>query len=140
MARTVHEFKAKHDPATIIADLRAELEEAKNRQHTSEMLREWIGNAKAALHELRPPKWMDAPKKAGAPGVPTIQLSDFHWGEYVDPQQIGGVNAFNLTIARQRLVNVIHGTIKLARILSPKMDYPGIVAPLLWRHDLWVNS
>ena len=130
-ARTAADFKAAHDPATIISALRAELEEAKSQQHTSETLREWIGSAKAATNELQMPKWMDQPKSAGAPGVPTIQLSDFHWGEYVDPKQIGGVNAYNLVIARKRLETVIHGAIKLARILSPDMQYPGIVAPLL---------
>jgi hypothetical protein len=131
MGKTLGDFKTKHDPETIISGLRAELAEAKGRADTAEVLREWIGSTKVALEELQLPKWLDAPKAAGVPGVPTIQLSDFHWGEYVDPKQIGGVNSFNLTIARQRLETVIQGAIKLSRILSPEMKYPGVVTPLL---------
>jgi hypothetical protein len=131
MSKTLSEFKTKHDPDTIIAGLRAELAEARGRADTAEVLREWIGSTRMALQESQLPKWLDTPKSTGAPGVPTVQLSDFHWGEYVDPKQIGGVNSFNLTIARRRLETVIHGAIKLSRILSPEMEYPGIVAPLL---------
>jgi len=131
MKRTIEEFKAAHDPATIINSLRAELAEAKGRADTAEILREWIGSAKQTLEKMEPPKWLSTPKKAGAPGVPTIQLSDLHWGEVVKPEQIGGVNSYNLAIARRRLEHVVQSAIKLSRILSPKMDYPGVVVPLL---------
>ena len=52
MVRTVNEFKAKHDPATIITDLRRELGEAKSRADSAETLREWIGTTKLALNEI----------------------------------------------------------------------------------------
>lgn len=125
------DLAAKHNPAVIIADLRAELAEAKSRADSSEILREWIGSARLALADASVPKWVSAAKKFGAPGVPTIQLSDLHWGEKVKPEQIGGVNAYNLAIARKRLAHVVQSAIKLARILSPEMEYPGIIAPLL---------
>jgi hypothetical protein len=48
----------------------------------------------------------------------------------VHPAQINGVNTFNLTIARRRLADTINSAVKLARIISPKFDYPGIVIPL----------
>jgi hypothetical protein len=131
MAKTLKDFKTAHDPTTIIADLQAQLKEAKSRADTADLVREWIGSAQEALTQVEPPKWLSEPKKVGAPGVPTIQLSDFHWGEVVKPEQIGGVNQFNLKIARQRLEHVIQGAIKISRILSPEMAYPGIVAPLL---------
>lgn len=130
-ARTVSDFKAKHDPKTIISGLRAELAEAKSQAESADMLREWIGSAKLQLNELDAPKWTVSPKQSGAPGVPVIQLSDFHWGERVDPRQIGGVNAFNLAIARRRLETTVRGAVKLARILSPDMRYPGVVVQLL---------
>jgi predicted phosphodiesterase len=131
MARTAADFRAKHDPDTIIAQLRSELAEAKTRADTAEALREWVGTAKLELAELQLPKWISAPKAAGAPGVPTVQLSDFHWGERVDPAQIGGINAFNLAIAQRRLKTVISGAIKLARILDPERRYPGVNVQLL---------
>jgi hypothetical protein len=130
MARTAQEFKAKHDPDTIIAGLKAELEEAKSEAILADALREYVGTAKLALNELQLPKWVSAPKTAKAPGVPKLFLSDFHWGEQVRREQVGGVNAFNIAIAQRRLRAVIDTTIALAKILSPDMAYPGIVVPL----------
>lgn len=130
MPRTAADFKAKHDSKTIIADLKRELQEARGEAQTAEALREFLGTAKLAVHELDIPKWLFAPKQAGAPGVPTVMLSDLHWGERVKREQVGGVNEFNLAIARRRLRAVIEGAIKLARILDPDMRYPGIVLPL----------
>lgn len=131
IGKSLEQFKVAHDPETIIAALRAELADAKSRADTAEVMRQWIGSTKAALTDLPIVKWLDAPKKAGALGVPTVQLSDLHWGEVVKAEQIGGVNSYNLTIARRRLEYVVHGAIKLARMLSPEMDYPGVVVPLL---------
>lgn len=127
---TIADLKVQHDPATIIAGLRRELEEARTEASSAEVLREYVGTAKLALTELQLPKWVYAPKSAKAPGVPKIFLSDFHWGENVRREQVGGVNAFNLAIAQRRLRAVIETTIALSKILSPEMDYPGIVAPL----------
>lgn len=130
MSRNAAEFLAKHDAKTIIADLKRELQEAVSRADTADAMREWIGTAKLATHELDIPKWAVAPKKAGAPGVPVVMLSDLHWGERVRKEQIRGVNEYNLAIARRRLRTVIEGAIKLSRILDPDMRYPGIVLPL----------
>ena len=130
MAKTVADFKAAHDPATIIADLRAELSEAKSRADTAEIMREYIGSVKLETDKLNLPAWVSAPKQAKAPGVPKLFLSDLHWGEVVKASQIGGVNSYNLTVARRRLRNVIETTIALCKILDPEMRYPGIVMPL----------
>lgn len=130
MARTAAEFKTAHDPATIISDLKADLAEAKTHAATADTLREWLGVAKQETNQLAMPAWLKAPKITGSPGVPTIQLSDFHWGEKVDPKQIGGVNEFDLKIARYRLKTVVQSGIKLAQMLSPEMKYPGVVVHL----------
>jgi predicted phosphodiesterase len=129
--KTLGDALAKHDPMTIIANLQAELSEAKSHAATAETLREWIGSAQLSLNELQLPRWVSEPKSAGAPGVPTLQLSDLHWGERVDPKQIGGVNEYSLATARRRLTTVVSGAVKLARILSPEMRYPGIVVQCL---------
>lgn len=131
MAKTLTDFRAQHDPQTIIANLQSDLAEAKSHAVTADVLREWIGTTKLALAELNLPKWVDSPKLSGAPGVPTLQLSDLHWGEIVKASQIGGVNEYSLSIARRRLETVVKGAVKLARILSPEMKYPGIVVQLL---------
>lgn len=129
MARTLKDFKKSHDPDTIIAVLRKELEEAKSESNTAEVLREYVGTATLAVNELQVPAWLHQPKTAKAPGVPKLMLSDLHWGEQVRREQVGGVNAFNIAIAQRRLRTVIETTISLAKILSPQMEYPGIVVP-----------
>jgi len=128
--KTLDEFKAKHDSATIIAGLKKELEEARTVASTAEVMRDYVGTAKLAVQELQLPKWVYEPKTAKSPGVPKLMLSDLHWGEMVRPEQIGGVNAYNLTIAHKRLKTVVDTTIALCKILDPAMSYPGIVVPL----------
>lgn len=86
---------------------------------------------KAEKHVVKPPKWLikSTPAK-GAPGVPTIFLSDFHWGEVVDEQAVNGINKYDRNIALKRFKNVIETTIDLCtnHMVNPK--YPGIVVPL----------
>lgn len=130
MAKTLEDFKSKHDPATIIAGLRRELDEARTVQSTAEVLREYLGTVRLNTNELDLPKWVHEPKTAKSPGVPKLMLSDLHWGEQVRPEQIGGVNSYNLTIARRRLRATIDTTIHLCRIFDSEMRYPGIVLPL----------
>jgi hypothetical protein len=130
MATKLNDLKVKHDPKTIIATLAKELTEARSEAATAEALRELIGTAKLDVANLELPKWVSAPKKAGAPGVPKVMFSDIHHGENVRRSQIGGVNEFNVAISRRRLRTVFETTINLCRILSPEMEYPGIVIPL----------
>ena len=75
------------------------------------------------------PAWtISAPKSSkGLPGVPTLFLSDLHWGEVVDPKQIGGVNAYSLKVARERLRLVVANTVELLRKHMVNPRYPGIV-------------
>lgn len=130
MARVVKDWKKVHDPATVIAALKAELTAARSEATTADVMREYVGTAKLSVNELQLPKWAYTPKTATAPGVPKVMLSDLHWGEKVRSEQIGGVNSYNLAIARQRLRTVIETVIALCKILDPTMGYPGIVCPL----------
>lgn len=129
--KTLKDFKAKHDPITIIARLEAELRASNEQLGLEAAIKELLGNTALRLDAIEAPAWTTAvPRKDSSPGVPTLFLSDLHWGERVDPAQIGGVNTFNLDIAQRRLRHTVETAISLLRILSPKMDYPGIVLPL----------
>jgi hypothetical protein len=131
MAKTLQDFKAQHDPATIILNLRAELAQAKAESINATVIREIIGTAKLEAEKLSIPTWVTKPAvTSDAPGVPGLMLSDLHWGERVKREQVNGVNEFDLTIARRRLKTVIDKTIKLLKILDPGMRYPGIVVKL----------
>ncbi len=129
--KTVADFKAKHNPATIIKRLESDLAEVSAQLGVENAIKELLGTTVLELNSMRPPKWLEAAKhKASSPGVPTIFLSDLHWGEVVNPREIGGVNEYNLEIARKRLKYTVNTAVYLCSILSPKMDYPGIVCPL----------
>lgn len=131
MGKGRSELHAAHNLELKVADLTRELTEAKSEAVTASAIRELIGTSRQKVEVLQVPDWTLKPKAAGAPGVPTVQLSDFHWGENVRPEQIGFVNTFNIEVARRRLRRVIEGAIKLARILDPEMRYPGICMPLV---------
>jgi hypothetical protein len=130
LRKKISDLKAQHDPATIIATLRAELIEARTMATTADIMREYVGTAKLMVNELQLPKWVYEPRKAKSPGVPKIMLSDLHWGERVRKEQVGGVNEYSLAIAHRRLRTVIETTISLSKILDPTMSYPGIIIPL----------
>ena len=85
------------------------------------------------LAEMKPriPAWLLATRPAhGSPGVPTLLLSDLHWGEVVDPTQIGGVNEYDLQIASARLRRVVETAVDLLKNHMASPDYPGIVLAL----------
>lgn len=82
------------------------------------------------LAEMKPriPAWLLASGAAhGTTGIPTLMLSDLHWGEVVDPDQIGGVNEYNLEIASARLRRVVETAIELLFEHMAAPSYPGIV-------------
>ena len=131
MSKTLGEFKAKYDPATIIARLEGELRRATAESADATAIKQLIGTLDDTLTKSAPPTWLEAPLvKPSSPGVPTLFLSDLHWGEVVRKAQIGGVNSFNLSIAHARMEHTIETAISLLRILDKGMDYPGIVVPL----------
>lgn len=85
------------------------------------------------LAEMKPrvPAWLMSSRPAhGSPGVPTLLLSDLHWGEVVDPTQIGGVNTYNLEIASARLRRVVETAVDLLKNHMASPEYPGIVLAL----------
>jgi hypothetical protein len=86
---------------------------------------------KMAEAHVEAPKWLisnRATKKS--PGVPTLFASDLHWGEVVDPSQIGGVNEYDMAIANRRLRRMVEVTIDLLNNHMVNPEYPGIVFAL----------
>lgn len=74
-----------------------------------------------------PPKWVLKNPGKGLTGVPMTLWSDWHWGEVVNPAEVGGVNTFNRTVAKQRLKLLVESTIDLCFNHMTNPDYPGIV-------------
>lgn len=130
-ARDLKAFRDSHDPTVKIAKLEAELKAAMQESADAAAIKRLIGTAMAALDKYSPPTWsVTAPKGRSSPGVPTLFLSDLHWGEIVRGSQVGGVNQYSLATARQRLHKTVETAVELCGILDPQMRYPGIVVPL----------
>ena len=114
----------------VIASLRKQLREAQ----AGSTLEHW---AKSVIHrvdeqamERRPAPWLREPRAGlSDAGIPTLLLSDIHWGEVVRSDEIGGINAYDMPIARERLRSVVN---KAAELLRDHVvgDYPGIVVNL----------
>lgn len=74
-----------------------------------------------------PPEWIGHTPPKELPGVPMTMWSDWHWGEKVDPSQIGGKNKFNHAIAAKRVKRLVDNTLDLTLHHMVRPQYPGIV-------------
>jgi hypothetical protein len=84
----------------------------------------------AAGAELQPPMWLSpkAPKKSAATLV--VMLSDTHFDEVVNPDEMEGLNAYNRQIAVLRLQRWAENVVKLARHYLSGVTYDGVVVIL----------
>jgi predicted phosphodiesterase len=78
-----------------------------------------------------PPKWLNQEPGKSSTGIPIITLGDWHIGETVDPDQVGGVNKFNREIAKRRVRNLAHAVDDLCFNHMTNPNYPGAVVLLL---------
>lgn len=110
--------------------LKAELKKAVRAELTAEKVRTEIFGV--AEHSPTPPNWLGvnlAERDHSGPGTPMVMWSDWHWAEVVRKNEVGGVNQFNLEIARSRVKRLVSKTIKLAfnhQVVGVN-GYPGIV-------------
>jgi len=124
------EFKNEH--AIDVARLRRERDAA---VHEAANVREQLDNALRALNVVErteqgtidPPKWLmpNAPKQKAATLV--VMLSDTHFDEVVNPDEVDGLNAYNRAIAELRLERWTQNVIKLSRHYLSGMKYDGCV-------------
>lgn len=78
-----------------------------------------------------PPKWVtDTSKVSKSSGVPMVFWSDWHYGEVVNKEEVGGVNEFNKEIADKRIELLVNRTIDLCMNHMTNPKYPGIVVAL----------
>lgn len=65
-------------------------------------------------------------------GIANLMLSDLHLDEVIDPDQVGGCNAYNRVIALQRLKRCIERTIRVSQQCFAGITYEGI--------QVWLNG
>jgi hypothetical protein len=117
--------------AAKVKQLEAALKASSQRSTDLDIIKGVIGAMASKAAEYQPPEWTISPAtKAHHHGVPTLFLSDLHWGEVVHPSQINGVNQYNVRIAKERLRTCVERAVSLLRIISPDLKFPGIVVPL----------
>lgn len=109
------------------ADLKRQLKERVAEEDTAARIREVIWKLEA--HDPKPPKWLSASGKNGFRGMPMVLASDWHYGEVVRPEEVGGVNEFNSEIAAKRIKRMTNTVIDLAfnHMGRAKTVYPGLV-------------
>jgi hypothetical protein len=111
-----------------IRKLERELRERVQINDNAEKIRKEILGLEAYSPE--PPKWLNVKPSGKTTGVPLLLLSDWHWGEMVDPDQTAGMNAFNRRIAKQRVKILRDATHDLCLHHMTNPVYPGIVVCL----------
>lgn len=128
MAKKLGDLRAKHDIGTVVGNLEKELAQTKAEID----MQSFVGKILGTLDlDKTLPAWPTAKVvDGGSPGIPTLFLSDLHWGERVYKEQVRGVNEYTLKIAHDRLEHTVNTAMHLLKILDDKMRYPGIVVPL----------
>ncbi len=75
---------------------------------------------------LAPPVWLTPKTTArGKNAIPSLLLTDVHWGETVWPEQIGGVNKYTVEIATLRVREAFEGAVKLCHHYLSGVNYEG---------------
>lgn len=67
---------------------------------------------------------------AGSPGVPVLMLSDIHFGEVVNSEEVYNSNSFDVATCKVRVRHVFETAVSLLKVHMAKPDYPGIVLVL----------
>ena len=74
--------------------------------------------------------WSQKHHKPGSPGTPVLMLSDVHYGEVVDAEQVYNSNSFDIAICERRVKHVFETATYLLKDCFAKPDYEGIVLVL----------
>jgi hypothetical protein len=110
----------------IVAELKAEVKYLKKELLMTEDIRKYIFE----LRDKRPkyPTWLLNTKlsKGSVHGVPTLLLSDWHFGEVIKAQQVFGVNEFNDKVEDRRVRTLAQNAVDICTVHLPS-KYPGLV-------------
>jgi hypothetical protein len=82
-----------------IARLKKQLRESYREQNLAKEIREKAFNLSSM--PLDPPLWLSG-NPDNINGIPTLFISDWHWGESISESEVSFKNSFNIEIARQR--------------------------------------
>jgi len=112
-----------------LVEARREINRRSAERESAEKVRTEVFNL--ADYSPEPPKWLNKEPGKSSSGIPLICLNDWHWGETVDPDQVGGVNKFSRRIARQRVHTLFDTVNDLCFHHMTNPNYPGAVVAIL---------
>jgi hypothetical protein len=126
-----------------VAGLRSEVEAEEAKERESRQLRTALDRRLAEITDLRkqlgllqsieqtvlaPPKWVRTPTaRRGRKAIVTLQLTDTHFDEVVNPAEVAFINAYDRAIAEQRLRRWVDRSIILARDYMAGIEIEGAV-------------
>jgi hypothetical protein len=124
-----HALKGQPDLTKQVRDLKSRVRVLEDSALTDERIEREILGLREGSSE--PPGWLLETQRAKkGPGVPTLFATDWHWGERVEPSEIGGVNRYNVEIAHERARAFFTSAIDLLTNHMVCPEYPGIVLDL----------
>lgn len=118
---------------TQVKNLKSQVRVLSNNSITAEQIRTDILGIMELKNNMVDPEWLvpEAVTNHSSPGAPVLFCSDWHWGEIIDPGQMGScTNAYNLDIAHERAKVLVHNTIDLLFNHMVNPNYPGLVLVL----------
>jgi hypothetical protein len=114
-----------------VKELAAQLKSVRANTIDGEYVKRKIIGIKNETAGVEVPDWLlSMPRGKALPGCPVAMWSDWHWGEVVFPDQVNGVNEFNLVIASKRARRLVERTIYLLQNHVVNPEYPGLVLNL----------
>jgi hypothetical protein len=124
-----HAAGGQPDLARTVRELKARVRQLEEAALTDERVEREILGLRGTEGDT--PDWLIETQKARkGPGVPTLFATDWHWGERVEPSEIGGANHYNIEIAHERARALFTNAIDLLTNHMVCPEYPGIVLDL----------
>jgi len=76
---------------------------------------------------LAPPKWLAPKARKGKAhlAIPSMLLTDAHWGEKVSLEQVGGVNKYDVDIAKMRMRRAFDRAVYVSKHMWSGIEYEG---------------
>lgn len=72
-----------------------------------------------------PPTWIAPPSPKTHHAIPTLVVSDIHYGDRIEPTEVEGYNAYNVEIANGRLQRGFTSAVKLVRNYIGGVEHDG---------------
>lgn len=111
---------------SLIKSLRTQVKALEEQSLSDARVQQQIGVATAK--QIVVPEWLIRKDKfRDLAGVPVLFASDWHFGEVVRGAEIGGVNEYNITIAKARARTMVQTFVRLLKKHILHSSYPGCV-------------